>query len=118
MTDLITIFLDLLKQQVNARADQIWWTIIMVACAMIFISVVTQIVKEPIIKRWTGSSWIIRLSVLIQGIIFMFGHGLFFNGMFSWPQKIALGIFMGCFNIAGWHVWDWWQTRKNNAPKV
>jgi hypothetical protein len=82
---------------------------------MVFLTVITQIVKEPIIKRFTGSSWMIRLAVLIEGVIYMFGHGVFFPQAFDTKQKIVLGVGLGCLNIALWHVWDWWQNRKKNA---
>jgi hypothetical protein len=117
MSELSAIFIDLVKKQVDARADQIWWTFLMMAGAIIFITIITEIIKEPLIKRWTESGWIVKLSVLLQGIVFMFGHGLFYSGMFSIPQRLALGIFIGCFSMFIWHVWDWWQNRKKLEVK-
>jgi hypothetical protein len=112
MTEIMAFLTDFIKQQLTTHSDQVWSALLFAAPAMVILTVVTQIVKEPLIKRWNGSSWMIRMAVLIQGIIYMYAHSLFYPGVFNHGQKIALGIFVGCINIALWHAWDWWQNRK------
>lgn len=114
MTEIMAFITDFIKQQLTTHSDQVWSALLFAAPAMVILTVVTQIIKEPIIKSWNGSSWMIRLAVLVQGVLYMYGHALFFPGVFDHKQKVALGIFVGCINIALWHAWDWWQNRKKS----
>ena len=94
MEQIIVILTEFLKNQISSHSDDIWQALVFMAPAMVFLTVVTQIIKEPLIKKWHDSSWIIRLAVLVEGIVYMYGHGVFFK-TFSHGEKIVLGIFLG-----------------------
>jgi hypothetical protein len=114
MTEIVAFLTEWMKQQLTAHSDQVWAALIFVAPAMVILTVVTQIIKEPIIKSWSGSSWMVRLAVLVQGVLYMYAHALFYPAIFNHGQKVALGVFIGCINIALWHAWDWWTNRKKS----